>query len=99
MASNYLTEGVTMNRNSRRNFLRAIKFRAVRIHKATLGCADCGMNDSRCLQLEHVRGVKVGNVADMVRSDRGWKSITTEIDKCEVVCANCHAIRTDERKR
>lgn len=84
--------------DNRRNRLRAIKWRAIRIHKASMGCADCGMTDSRCLQLDHVTGVKVANVSDMVRSDRAWKAILGEVAKCDVVCANCHSVRTHERK-
>lgn len=83
---------------SRRNQLRAIKWRAVRIHKASMGCADCGVNDSRVLDLDHVHAPKHGNVSDMVRSDRAWKVIMAEVRKCDVVCANCHRIRTFTRK-
>lgn len=28
----------------------------------------------------------------------GWLNLPEEIAKCEVVCANCHAIRTFDRK-
>ena len=87
-----------MDRNERRNYLRSVKWRAVRIYKATVGCMDCGMTDSRCLQLDHVRGTKFANVSDMVRSDRAWTAILAEVQKCEIVCANCHSIRTHDRR-
>ena len=40
---------------------------------------------------------KKNTVSNLIRSDYGWETIMSEIDKCEVVCANCHAVRTKER--
>ena len=89
---------MTTTRNDRRNKARAIKWRAVQIIKACNGCADCGINDSRVLDLDHVTGNKVANVSDMISGDVGWSKIVTEISKCDIVCANCHRIRTHTRK-
>lgn len=58
-------------------------------------CTDClGSFPVIVMQFDHVRGDKDQNIADTIR--RGWSltRIRKEIDKCEVVCANCHAIRT-----
>jgi len=60
-------------------------------------CADCGEDDSRVLQFDHVRGEKRGNVTQMVSSGYGWDKILEEIAKCEIVCANCHIKRTAQR--
>lgn len=77
---------------------RAAKWRLSQIHKLAHGCADCGYNASAyALQFDHVRGEKKGNVSNLIRSDYAWSTIKKEIDKCEVVCANCHAIRTKSR--
>lgn len=77
---------------------RADKWRLAQIQKLAQGCADCGYNlNAYALQFDHVRGEKKGSVSDLIRSDYGWQTILKEIDKCEVVCANCHAIRTNER--
>lgn len=62
-----------------------------------LECVDCGEQDSRVLQFDHVQGEKRGNVAQMVGSGYGWDTILEEIAKCEVVCANCHTKRTAQR--
>ncbi len=60
-------------------------------------CKDCGTQDSRVLEFDHL-GDKKFNVSRAVSgSTRSWNSIKKEIDKCEVVCANCHRIRTQER--
>lgn len=77
---------------------RAAKWRLAQIHKLAQGCADCGYNtDAYALQFDHINGDKKKNVSDLIRSDYGWRTIVEEIQKCEVVCANCHAIRTKLR--
>ncbi|GAA4578450.1 hypothetical protein GCM10023176_54400 [Micromonospora coerulea] len=57
-------------------------------------CVDCSEGDPVVLQFDHCRGEKVANISDMVR--RGWslRTIKLEIEKCDVVCANCHQRRT-----
>lgn len=60
-------------------------------------CMDCGNKDWRVLEFDHVRGEKHFNVSDGMAKGYGWKRILQEIDKCEVVCANCHKIRTASR--
>lgn len=58
-------------------------------------CKDCGNKFPPCaMDFDHVRGTKLIDVAAAV--SRGWaeKRILEEIAKCEIVCANCHRIRT-----
>ena len=59
-------------------------------------CVDCGISDLRVLELDHVRGEKVAAVSSMI-ANRSQKAIEEEIAKCEVVCSNCHKIRTADR--
>jgi hypothetical protein len=66
----------------------------VREHLEAHPCVDCGLADWRCLELDHVRGRKLGNVSDMVRTGVGPERVRRELAKCEVRCANCHRIRT-----
>lgn len=54
------------------------------------GCVDCGETDFRCLQFDHVRGVKVKEVSRLLWDGVKWDTIEKEIAKCEVRCANCH---------
>lgn len=56
-------------------------------------------NNPRALQFDHVRGEKVESISRMVLMALSWERIEAEIAKCDVVCANCHAIRTDDRNR
>ena len=67
--------------------------------KKQRGCVDCGYNaHAVALQFDHINGNKKDSVSNLIRSDYAWKTILEEINKCEVVCANCHAIRTRDRK-
>lgn len=58
-------------------------------------CKDCGQKfPPECMQFDHVRGCKKASIADLVSSSVAKEMILREIEKCELVCANCHAIRT-----
>jgi hypothetical protein len=46
------------------------------------------------MQFDHVIDEKRDNISDMARKSLSLETIQTEIDKCEIVCANCHAERT-----
>lgn len=59
-------------------------------------CTDCGNNDIRVLEFDHI-GDKEFSVNQLLQEGRGWKRIMEEIQKCEVVCSNCHKIRTYDR--
>lgn len=63
--------------------------------KAGKPCADCGGTfDPVAMQWDHLPGFsKEGNVGDLVRRHNRRK-VLEEIEKCELVCANCHAVRT-----
>lgn len=71
----------------------------VQAYKLEQGCADCGYDrHPAALEFDHRPGTdKKFNVMEKVGSykiERIWE----EIAKCEVVCANCHAIRTSARR-
>jgi helix-turn-helix protein len=62
-------------------------------------CADCGNKfPPECMDFDHVSGDKIGQVAHLVTC-RGFQVALDEIEKCEVVCANCHRTRTKNRGR
>lgn len=57
-------------------------------------CADCGEKYPPCVfHFDHVpgRGPKLFNVGN---GDYAIETVKAEIAKCDIVCANCHAIRT-----
>lgn len=59
-------------------------------------CVDCGETNIIKLDFDHLRDKKA-NLANMIANQCSIKTIATEIEKCEVVCKNCHAIRTATR--
>ena len=70
----------------------------LRIIKQEMGCIDCGYDANPvALQFDHVNGDKLFDMSWGVGCNIG--RIQTELEKCVVRCANCHAIRTHERKR
>jgi hypothetical protein len=58
-------------------------------------CIDCGETDPVVLEFDHLRD-KAFDVGQALPY-RNWSSILAEIEKCEVVCANCHRRRTARR--
>jgi hypothetical protein len=57
-------------------------------------CADCGIQyPYYVMQFDHVRGEKSFQIG-MSTAAKRLELILEEIEKCEVVCANCHAART-----
>ena len=63
-------------------------------------CTDCGEVFHPCaMQWDHLRSeTKKCNVALIRGTGLGYKAFLEEIAKCELVCSNCHAIRTFNRQ-
>lgn len=61
-------------------------------------CMDCGGTFHFCaMQFDHVRGVKKFNLGYANGRSPSLEALVEEIEKCDVVCANCHSVRTFER--
>jgi len=59
---------------------------------------DCGKRWHFCaMDFDHVRGKKLFEINDA--SCRALQKVKDEIAKCDVVCANCHRIRTYQSKQ
>lgn len=72
------------NKRNKESKLRAIEYKGGR-------CADCGYKGHHCVfDFHHLDpSVKEGNPSAILRKDN-WKE---EIDKCVLLCANCHRLR------
>lgn len=61
-------------------------------------CSDCGVKyPDYVMQFDHVSGTKLFDIGRATAATKSLSKLKAEIDKCEVVCANCHAIRTHTR--
>lgn len=79
--------------------LRARNRRFVQAVKEAAGCAGCKLDHPHWrLQFDHLPDhTKRRDLAYLAGQGYSLKTIITEIMKCEVVCANCHADRTWSR--
>lgn len=63
--------------------------------KTDAGCADDA--EAVALDFDHVRGEKLFSIGFARGSGKSLEVILEEIAKCDVVCSNCHRIRTRDR--
>ncbi len=62
-------------------------------------CTDCGESNPVVLTFDHIVGKKDDDVSNMIRMGKKWDHIKTEIEKCEVRCANCHMHKTSKERK
>lgn len=79
---------------------RATRKALISDYKVERGCLDCGFDSHpEALDFDHrpstEKKFNIGN--------RGWTvseaTLLAEIEKCDVLCANCHRIRTADRRK
>lgn len=70
-----------------------IRWKLIGMERLGGRCVRCENTDPRVLQFDHLRDKK-GNVGALAY--RSWKLFLEEVDKCQLLCANCHAIKTSE---
>lgn len=62
-------------------------------YKKQLSCVRCGFDDHRALIFHHIDpATKDFAIGQVIRHGFSMASVLDEIDKCEVLCANCHHI-------
>ncbi len=61
-------------------------------------CKDCGGKfHPVVMDLDHVRGEKIKNISGMWSWER--EKVLEELEKCDLICSNCHRVRTHERRQ
>ncbi|CAB4179292.1 hypothetical protein UFOVP1033_74 [uncultured Caudovirales phage] len=75
------------------------KTKEIHEYQMEKGCMDCGYNTHpAALEFDHLPGTaKLFNIGEEV-GNRSRETLWKEIAKCDVVCANCHVIRTSIRR-
>jgi transcription elongation factor Elf1 len=61
-------------------------------YKQNLSCEHCGWNDHRALEFHHHNDDKKESISRLVAHGYSWETIKKEINKCQVLCANCHRL-------
>jgi hypothetical protein len=96
----HLGEGQKKKALSRSNIGKALRRRELWKIKEDSGCVDCGEKYPHfMLHFDHKPEFKkLGSVGELY-SRWGKEKGLAEMAKCDIVCANCHAIRTYNRNQ
>ena len=61
-------------------------------------CECCGISDPRVLEMDHISSEnKLFSISQGLRLGYKLADISLELQKCRVLCTNCHRIRTAEQ--
>jgi exonuclease III len=73
----------------------AVNTYILEVLKSRGGCLDCGETNIIVLEFDHRDPTaKSFSITSARQSKVSWDQLVEEIDKCDVVCANCHKIRS-----
>jgi hypothetical protein len=73
---------------------RAENRRLLRAYLRSHPCVDCGETDIITLQFDHRDPATKRQDVALLVIGKPWSVVSTEIEKCDVRCANCHRRRT-----
>ena len=68
----------------------------INTYKKQRGCGKCGVTDPRVLDFHHKNDKNKLFTVGGFRRAVGFERIKNEVQKCDVVCANCHRILHNE---
>ena len=55
-------------------------------------CSECGYSKCRgALSFHHSQDNKEHEISSLTNNSKSWEDIVKELDKCELLCLNCHA--------
>jgi hypothetical protein len=86
-------QSVKANSDSYRNQAREYVYQYLSNHP----CVECGETDPIVLEFHHL-GNKEAEIAAMVGQGTSLEKIIKEIEKCEVLCGNCHKRKTAKER-
>ena len=87
----------TSNAIVKRN--RKKKLEYMQRYKLLVGCAFCGYKEHyAALDFDHINPSEKSGTISQSYNGWGMKKIKDEIRKCQVLCANCHRVKTMQEK-
>lgn len=91
------------NRERRKQLKReriAKRLAEIQKYKAENPCVDCGGKyHPECMDFDHIGdGNKFEVISRMISGGYSEEKVKKEIEKCELVCSNCHRLRTFNRR-
>ena len=91
----YRENKVSQRKSIKKNQKRRIKEAKDFIYKYLIDhpCKECGENDPVVLEFDHLKDKKK-SVCFLTQNGYSISSIKKEIEKCQVLCANCHRRKT-----
>jgi hypothetical protein len=82
----------------RRTELRSIFRSKMLAYLSDKSCMMCGENDIRVLEFDHLDpSQKSFEISQGIRLGHSWNDILQEIEKCRILCANCHKKHTSSQ--
>jgi hypothetical protein len=82
-------------RASARNAVTRIELQRYVREQKNKPCADCGGSYPHyVMDFDHVRGQKICEISNIANRRLSLRKLQDEIAKCDLVCANCHRVRT-----
>lgn len=91
----YYEENKESIRYKQKQYIKSIKEKCI----TYLGgkCSKCSYN--KCYKALHFHHkdpeLKIDKVSSLIKKRNDWDTIVKELDKCELLCANCHAEEHD----
>jgi len=85
----HFKENIIHEKEVRKLYSQKIKNKFIE-YKKTCFCSKCNENRWYVLDFHHIENNKDYDVADMCQGRASWETIIKEINKCIVLCANCH---------
>lgn len=68
-------------------------------YKLDSQCCKCKENNIFCLDFHHVNDDKISNIGEMLRNPKyKLQDVIDEINKCIVVCSNCHRMIHNDKQ-
>jgi 5-methylcytosine-specific restriction endonuclease McrA len=88
----YRQQHIAKRKNTARNRRKKHQLQLMQI-LAQSGCIACGERDPIVLDFDHIANKEFGISVALRRGIR-WSAIVQELQKCQILCSNCHRRKT-----